>query len=281
MPIFYAKTKIRSRAPLNMTPGKNADREFVIFAHDLADNAGSAILPHFRGAGAVSNKAELAFDPVTEADRAAERIMRGMIQDAYPEHGIHGEEFDDVPASGPYRWILDPIDGTRSFIIGLPSWGTLIGLAADNRPVVGMMDQPYVKERFWGSDAGAYFRGPQGERQIRTRPCASLAKAVLTATAPDLFGDGEAERFGSLSRTVRMTRFGGDCYLYCLLAMGLVDIVAEAGLKAFDIAPLIPIIEAAGGIVTGWDGGDPSGGGRILAVGDPALHEAALRALGQ
>jgi histidinol phosphatase-like enzyme (inositol monophosphatase family) len=262
-----------------MNPEKNLDLEFVMFAHDLADNAGSVILPHFRGAGAVCNKAEQAFDPVTEADRAAERIMRGMIQEAYPDHGIHGEEFDDVPSNGPYRWILDPIDGTRSFIIGLPAWGTLIGLAAESGPVVGMMDQPYVRERFWGSKAGAYFRGGHGERQIHTRACASLAEAVLTATAPDLFKNGEAERFQSLSRRVRMTRFGGDCYLYCLLAMGLIDIVAEANLKAFDIAPLIPIIQAAGGVVTSWEGGDPANGGCILAVGDPALHDAAMRAL--
>ena len=263
-----------------MIPDENVDLGFVIFAHELADNAGSVILPHFRGAGAVSNKAEQAFDPVTEADRAAEQIMRGMIREKYPEHGIHGEEFDDVPANGPYRWILDPIDGTRSFILGLPAWGTLIGLAAEDGPVLGMMDQPYVKERFWGSKAGAFFRGSAGERQIRTRGCASLAEAVLTATSPDLFNGDAAERFQTLARQVRMTRFGGDCYLYCLLAMGLIDIVAEASLKAFDIAPLIPIIEAAGGIVTTWDGGDPAHGGRILAVGDPALHEAAIQALG-
>jgi len=256
------------------------DVDFVMFAHQLADNAGSVILPHFRGAGAVSNKAEQTFDPVTEADRAAEQIMRAMIRETYPEHGIHGEEFGDVPAHGPYRWILDPIDGTRSFILGLPSWGTLIGLSEQTVPMVGMMDQPYVKERFWGSKAGAFFRGRQGERQIHTRRCALLADAVLTATAPDMFNTADAERFQGLSRHVRMTRFGGDCYLYCLLAMGLIDIVAEASLKAFDIAPLVPIIEAAGGIVTTWDGGDPANGGRILAVGDPALHEAAMRGLG-
>jgi myo-inositol-1(or 4)-monophosphatase len=262
-----------------MTSHKNSALDFVIFAHELADNAGSVILPHFRGAGAVSNKAEQAFDPVTEADRAAEQIMRGMIRDKYPEHGIHGEDFDDVPAHGPYRWILDPIDGTRSFILGLPAWGTLIGLAADGGPVVGMMDQPYVKERFWGSKDGAFFRNAHGERHIRTRACASLGDAILTATSPDIFNEADAERFRSLSRHVRMTRFGGDCYLYCLLAMGLIDIVAEASLKAFDIAPLVPIIEAAGGIVTTWDGGDPAQGGRILAVGDPALHKAAMQAL--
>ncbi len=253
--------------------------EFVMFAHQLADKAGAAILPHFRAAGAVSNKAEQAFDPVTEADRAAELTMRGMIRESFPDHGIHGEEFDDVASNGPYRWILDPIDGTRSFILGLPAWGTLIGLTAESAPLVGMMDQPYVRERFWGSSAGAYFRGGQGERQIRTRRCASLSDAILTATAPDMFKTGDSERFHALGSQVRMVRFGGDCYLYCLLAMGLIDIVAETSLKAFDIAPLIPIIEAAGGVVTTWDGGDAAGGGRVLAVGDPALHEGALRAL--
>lgn len=262
-----------------MNAENKLDREFVMFAHDLADNAGSVILPHFRGAGAVSNKAEQAFDPVTEADRAAERIMRGMIQDRYPDHGIHGEEFDDIHANGPYRWTLDPIDGTRSFILGLPSWGTLIGLSGGSGPLIGMMDQPYVQERFWGSAAGAYFRGRQGDRQIHTRHCASLAEAVLTSTTPDMFKGDEAARFQALAGQIRMARFGGDCYLYCLLAMDLIDIVAEASLKAFDIAPLIPIIHAAGGIVTSWDGGDPSNGGRILAVGDPSLHEAAMRAL--
>ena len=262
-----------------MIPDSTLDREFVIFAHELADNAGSVILPHFRGAGAVSNKAEQAFDPVTEADRAAEQIMRGMIREKYPEHGIHGEEFGDVPANGPYHWILDPIDGTRSFILGLPSWGTLIGLAAEGVPALGMMDQPYVKERFWGSSAGAFFRGSHGQRQLHTRRCASLGDAVLTATSPDMFNTADAARFQSLSRHMRMTRFGGDCYLYCLLAMGLIDIVAEASLKAFDIAPLILIIEAAGGMVTTWDGADAANGGRILAVGDSALHEAAMQAL--
>ena len=262
-----------------MSHTESVDLEFVMFAHDLADHAGSVILPHFRAAGAVTNKAEQAFDPVTEADRAAEQIMRGMIQRRYPDHGIHGEEFGDVPANGPMRWTLDPIDGTRSFIIGLPAWGTLIGLSGEAGPMVGMMDQPYVRERFWGSGAGAFFRGDQGERPIRSRRCVSLGEAILAATTPDMFKPGDDDRFRSLSRHARMTRFGGDCYLYCLLAMGLIDIVAETSLKAFDIAPLIPIIRAAGGMVTTWEGGDAASGGRILAVGDPALHGAALRAL--
>jgi len=176
--------------------------------------------------------------------------------------------------------VLDPIDGTRSFIMGVPLWGTLIGLTENGQPVLGLMDQPYIGERFWNGEAGAYFRNQQGEQAIRTRACPSLSEATLAATAPDMFKDDAAECFRSLSGACRMTRFGGDCYLYCMLAMGHLDIVAEAGLKPFDIAPLIPIIEAAGGVVTTWDGGDPAAGGRILAVGDPALHPAALAALG-
>jgi myo-inositol-1(or 4)-monophosphatase len=252
---------------------------FVRFAHQLADEAGAAIRPHFRGAGKVSNKADHCFDPVTEADRGAEAAMRALIEAAFPDHGISGEEFPDKPAQGPFRWVLDPIDGTKAFIIGMPIWGTLIGLTKDDRPVIGMMDQPYLGERFWNAADGARFRSRQGEDRIRTRRCVTLSDAILGATTPDMFKDGELERFRNLSGACRMTRFGGDCYLYCMLAMGLIDIVAEAHLKPFDIAPLVPIIEAAGGVVTTWDGGDPANGGQILAVGDPALHAATLRAL--
>jgi myo-inositol-1(or 4)-monophosphatase len=255
------------------------NQDFVRFAHRLADEAGAAILPHFRGAGAVSNKDAGSFDPVTEADRGAEAAMRALIEAAFPEHGICGEEFPDKPAQGAFRWVLDPIDGTKAFITGLPIWGTLIGLMRDGRPIVGMMDQPYLGERFWKAADGARFRSRQGEQLIHTRRCVSLADAILATTTPDMFRDGELERFRSLSGACRMTRFGGDCYLYCMLAMGLIDIVAEAHLKPFDIAPLVPIIEAAGGVVTTWDGGDPANGGQILAVGDPALHAAAMQAL--
>lgn len=255
------------------------NNDFVIFAHALADATGSVILPHFRQSGMVTNKGEFSFDPVTEADRAAEAIMRRMIAAQFPTHGVIGEEFDDTPAAGPYCWVLDPIDGTRAFIIGLPIWGTLIGLTHHGAPALGVMDQPYTGERFWNSSAGAHFRNAQGEQRIAARRCGGLSEAILAVTSPDMFKDAEAARFRSLSRACRMTRYGGDCYLYCLLAMGFIDIVAEASLKPFDIAPLIPIIHAAGGLVTTWDGGDPANGGQILAVGDPSLHEAAMHAL--
>jgi histidinol phosphatase-like enzyme (inositol monophosphatase family) len=254
--------------------------EFSAFAHQLADASGQAILPFFRKAMAVANKAESGrFDPVTEADRAAEAVMRQLIETRYPDHGIFGEEFPDKAPGGPFSWTLDPIDGTRGFITGLPLWGTLIGLSHEGAPLVGMMDQPYTGERFWNAPEGARFRGPGGEMAIAARKCASLGEAILASTGPDMFSEPQFNRFSRLSASVRMTRFGGDCYLYCMVAAGFIDIVAEAGLKPFDIAPLIPIIRASGGVVTTWDGGDPSSGGQILACGDPALHEEALKLL--
>lgn len=260
-------------------PGGAVNREIIEFAHRLADCAGAAILPHFRAAIQVTNKSADSFDPVTEADRGAEAAMRELIEKEFPEHGIVGEEFPDKARQGPFCWVLDPIDGTKSFIIGQPIWGTLIGLTYEGRPLFGMMDQSYLGERFWNADQVARFRNRDGEQPIRTCPCASLSEAILGSTSPSLFKREEGRLFENLSARCRMTRFGGDCYLYCMLAMGFIDIVAETGLNPFDIIPLLPIIEAAGGIVTTWDGGDPVNGGQILAVGDPSLHQAAMDAL--
>ncbi len=254
-------------------------------AHILADAAGQITLPLFRKTIAVENKAANGFDPVTSADTAAEKAMRALITKLHPDHGIIGEEFDDVAGAGRYNWILDPIDGTRAFITGYPLWGTLIGVLDADTPVVGMMDQPYTRERFWavpgGRTKGAHFRGPSGEAQIiTTRTCPKLADAVLCSTSPDLFKT-EAERagFDAVSKRAKLTRFGGDCYAYCMLAAGHIDLVVEAGLKAVDIAPLIPIIEAAGGVVTTWDGGTAIHGGAIIAAGDAKLHGAAMKVL--
>jgi myo-inositol-1(or 4)-monophosphatase len=254
--------------------------ELLLFAHALADASRAATLPHFRRRIEVTNKAALGrFDPVTEADRGAEAVMRQRITARFPDHGIAGEEFPDRMANGPFNWILDPVDGTRGFICGLPLWGTLIGLSHDGAPLLGMMDQPYTGERFWGVPGDARFRRAGAEETLRVRRCAALADAVLACTTPEMFTAEEFARFDALASATRMVRFGGDCYLYCMLAMGFIDIVAEAGLKPFDIAPLMPIVAAAGGVVTTWDGGDPRQGGRILASGDPAVHEAALKLL--
>lgn len=265
-----------------MTSERLVDNSLVAFAHKLGDAAGCVIRPYFRQTLSITNKADDAhFDPVTEADRAAEDTMRRLILAEYPQHGICGEEFEDKPAEGPYRWVLDPIDGTRSFILGLPTWGTLIGLTSNGQPVLGMMDQPYTGERFWSAGGTARARDVSGaERVMRTRPCPQLSSAVMAATTPEMFEAAAGkERFYDLADRVRMMRFGGDCYLYCLLAMGFIDLVVEASLKTFDIAPLIPIIRAAGGVVTTWDGGDAVNGGRIIAAGDPALHAQALKVL--
>lgn len=254
--------------------------DFAAFVDKLAAVAGEAILPFFRTALAVENKKlKGAFDPVTAADRAAETAMRALIRKHFPAHGIVGEEFDDVKSDAPYTWVLDPIDGTKSFIAGMPVWGTLIGLCKDDAPVYGMMAQPYIGERFTGDGASAKYRGPAGERKLLARPCAALEEALLFATSPHLFSEEERRRFESVEENVRLSRFGGDCYAYCMIAAGYIDLVIEAGLDAYDIVPLIPIIEGAGGVVTNWQGENAASGGRIIAAGDKRVHQAALELL--
>lgn len=263
-------------------PRKASPAELLAFAHTLADAAGAAILPHFRKRLVVDNKAsDGGYDPVTVADRAAEKVVRKLVRAQYPEHGFEGEEHGDHAMDASWRWIVDPIDGTRAFVLGLPVWGTLIGLTENGNPVLGMMDQPYTRERFWAGTRGARFRGVDGkERGIKTRACQRLGDAMMTTTHPDLFAAGaEQKGFLRVKERVRACRYGGDCYTYCLLAAGHIDVIVEAGLKPFDIAALIPIIERAGGVVTTWDGAPASRGGRIVASGDPHLHEQVLKVL--
>lgn len=254
----------------------------LAFAHDLADAAGAAILPHFRKPLRVDDKGvDGAFDPVTAADRAAERAIAKRIAATYPTHGIIGEEFGARDAGARYRWVVDPIDGTRAFITGYPLWGSLIGLLDGDKPLLGIMDQPFTGERYWAAQRSAHVRTGQARaRRLATRSCPKLSAAMLATTHPDLFAPGvEAEGFARIKAAVRMTRFGGDCYAYCQLAAGHLDLVVEAGLKAHDVVALLPIIERAGGVVTTWDGAPATDGGRIVAAGDPRLHEAALRLL--
>ncbi len=265
-----------------MLPRPPTYASLIDFAHGLADRAGQAILPYFRKAMAVENKAAAgSFDPVTAADRAAERVMKRLLQAKWPDHGFVGEEYGKRDGSSRYRWVIDPIDGTKGFILGLPTWGTLIGLIDGEAPLLGVMSQPFTRERFWSAEKASYLRVGDGRPQrIRTRACADLATAMLSTTHPDLFATGaEAAAFQRLKRATRMTRYGGDCYAYCLLAAGHIDVVVEAGLKPHDIVALIPIIERAGGCVTTWTGGSATGGGRILASGDPRLHDKAMRVL--
>ena len=252
------------------------------FLHALADASGAAILPFFRSRFSAENKSKAggAFDPVTEADKAAEVVIRRLITEAFPGHGIEGEEFGIERASAEFRWVIDPIDGTRAFMAGLPVWGSLIGLTRGGAPVLGLMNQPFTRERFWGDGGRAQWRGPTGERRLMTRRCASLGEAIVSTTSPRLFAGSEAERYDAVERACRLARYGCDCYAYCMVAAGQIDLVVENGLKPHDIVPLIPIIEGAGGIVTAWDGGSAGAGGTVVAAGDRRLHEAAVKLLG-
>jgi histidinol phosphatase-like enzyme (inositol monophosphatase family) len=259
-------------------------QELLEFAHDLADASGQVILPYFRSGLALDNKAGPGgFDPVTAADRAAEKTIVDLVTSRFPDHGVQGEEFGMHNPEARLRWVIDPIDGTRAFIVGLPVWGTLIGLLDGATPVLGMMNQPHVGERFWAAGDGSCLRGADGVlKRLRTRPCRSLSEAILSTTDPGMFvREGEAERFQTVRQRVRATRYGADCYAYCLLAAGHIDVVVEAGLKPYDIVALVPIIEQAGGRVTTWAGEPAVGGGRIVATGDPRLHEQVLALLAE
>ncbi|HXF88675.1 MAG TPA: histidinol-phosphatase [Xanthobacteraceae bacterium] len=254
--------------------------DFTAFVERLAHVAGEAILPFFRTSLSVEDKGRGGkFDPVTAADRAAEAAMRALIRKTFPDHGIIGEEFGDERTDAEYVWALDPIDGTKSFICGLPIWGTLIALMRRGEPVFGMMYQPFTREQFTGDGAAADYRGPAGKRSLRVRRCAALADAILATTSPLLMNAADRAAFGRVEQAVRLSRYGGDCYAYCMLAAGHVDLVIETELKPYDVLPLIPIITGAGGVITAWDGGSAKAGGRIVAAGDARAHAQALAVL--
>jgi len=256
-------------------------QSFVDFACDLADAAAAITLTRFRQSLAVENKlVDTGFDPVTAADRAAEKAMRELITERYPSHGILGEEYGHSSEGNRLTWVLDPIDGTRAFISGLPTWGTLIALYDGVKPVLGVMDQPFTAERYLaaGSDkTTCVHRGK--ESQLSTRHCHQLSVATMMSTAPDMFDAVEFEVQQKLAGEVRLMRYGGDCYAYCMLAGGHVDLVVEAGLSTYDIQALIPIVENAGGVVTDWQGGSAVNGGQVLASATQELHQQALARL--
>jgi histidinol phosphatase-like enzyme (inositol monophosphatase family) len=247
-------------------------------AEAAAEVAGAVIRPFFRTGVAVDPKADAS--PVTIADRTAEQAMRAVLSQRFPEHGILGEEFGLDRAEAVWRWVLDPIDGTRAFITGRPLFGTLIGLLHGDVPVLGIIDQPISGER-WIGVAGqpTRFRGAYGQAGIR--PCPALAEAELSCTSPAMFAPSDVPRFDRLAGACRRVTWGGDCYSYGLLALGGVDVVAECDLKVWDWAALLPVVEGAGGRMTDWDGRPlrADGDGRALAVGDPALLGPALAAL--
>lgn len=250
------------------------------FLNELAAVAARETLPRFRQTLDVEDKQlKGVFDPVTIADRAAEAAMRALITERFPDHGILGEEFGAERTDAEHVWVLDPVDGTRAFISGLPVWGTLAGLTTKGRAVLGMMAQPFTDELFCGDGAHAWYTGPGGDRALKTRALADLSAATLMTTTPALFKGAEADAYRRVEAAVRMPRYGADCYAYCMVASGHVDLVIETGLAPYDIVALIPIIEGAGGIVTTWEGTSAEGGGRIIAAGDRRLHAAALALL--
>jgi len=250
--------------------------QYLALATQLADAAGEAIRPHFRQPLAVDDKPDLS--PVTVADRAAEAVMRQLIAARFPTHGILGEEFGRERESADFTWVLDPIDGTKSFISGVPLFGTLIALAYQGRPILGIIDQPILRERWIG--ASGHPTTLNGAA-IRVRPCPGLAGATVFATSPDMFKDHDAAAFARVAAAAKLVRFGADCYAYGLLAHGFIDLVIEASLKPYDFSAMLPIVEGAGGAASDWRGTPLSlaSDGRVLVAGDRRAHEAALALL--
>jgi histidinol phosphatase-like enzyme (inositol monophosphatase family) len=251
--------------------------EFEAFALELAAEAARVTLPLFRNEGVAENKAgEGAFDPVTEADRGAEAAIRALISARYPEHGVIGEEYGEDRPDAERVWVLDPVDGTRAFIAGLPVWTTLIALRQEGRPTVGVIAQPYLDEVFLGGPSGARLVSRGESRALKVRACERLTDAVIATTDPNIFTPPELGAWTQVRAAARLARYGCDAYAYAMVALGRIDMVAETGLKLWDWSALVPVVEAAGGQVTDWTGGAPSGDGRIIAVGDARVREDAL-----
>ncbi len=249
-------------------------------ANDMADAAREAILPHFRSADLTAdNKHAAGFDPVTVADRAAEEAMRAVLADKRPEDSILGEEFAAKQGTSGLTWVLDPIDGTRAFLSGTPTWGVLIAVSDASGPVFGMIDQPYIGERFVGFGGVAQMMGPLGPTWISTRAPRPLHEAIIFTTFPEVGSQAEGAAFRAVASQCKLTRYGMDCYAYALLAAGQIDLVIEAGLQPYDIQAPIALIEAAGGVVTDWDGAPAHQGGRALAAANKDIHAQALAIL--
>ncbi len=249
-------------------------------ANALADAARVATLRYFRTAGlSADNKDASGFDPVTAADREAEQAMRTILARMRPDDAILGEEFGASAGTSGLTWVLDPVDGTRAFLSGTPTWGVLIAVGNDAGPILGLIDQPYIGERFFGGFGSATLSGPQGARPLSTRGPRPLSETILFTTFPEVGSLSERAAFDDLAGHVRLTRYGMDCYAYALVAAGQVDLVVEAGLQAYDIQGPMAVIEAAGGVVTDWQGGPAHLGGRVIAAANAEIHAAALAVL--
>ena len=251
--------------------------ELMATADELADAARQATLLHFRSAGlSADSKESQRFDPVTVADRLSETRMRAILARRRPQDAILGEEFGPVAGTSGLTWVLDPIDGTRGYLSGTPTWGVLISVADATGPIYGVIDQPYIKERFAGGLGRAEVNGPMGRHVLRTRAARPLTEAILFSTFPEVGTPDEASAFRRVAGRVRLVRYGMDCYAYALIAAGQIDLVIEAGLQTYDVQAPIAVIEASGGIVTDWQGQPCHGGGRVLAAANREIHGEAL-----
>ncbi len=248
------------------------------FCRELLEEAGEIALSYFRRELAVDNKLEEGrFDPVTRADREVEAFLRKALHKHFPDCAVIGEEGGVTPGTSELSWVIDPIDGTKAFISGLPTWGMLLGLKQGRQLLAGMMYQPFTGEYFVGSTAGAFLHHGEQRRVLQTRQGTSLAEAILYCTHESMFdGPENLAAFRRVADRVRLQRFGGDCYAYCMLALGRIDLVVEDTLQPYDIMPLIPIIEAAGGVVTDINGGPADEGGFVVAAANAALHREVL-----
>ena len=256
--------------------------ELIQVAHKIANAARLETLKLFRVPGLVADDKSVAtgvFDPVTEADRAAEKAMREILERERPNDGILGEEFGTKTGSSGLTWVLDPIDGTRGYISGTPTWGVLISISTISGPIFGMIDQPYIGERFIGGFGKAEVIGPHGTIPLQTRPSRSFSKATLLTTFPEVGTIEERRAFMKVAEEVNLVRYGMDCYGYALLASGQVDLVIEAGLQAYDIHAPIAVVQAAGGVVSNWQGGAAHAGGQAIAAANKDVHAIALSIL--
>lgn len=261
------------------TPDVQVQKELQTCAHAMADAARAAILPLFRTNLTSDNKDAAGFDPVTVADRAAEQAMRDVLATMRPQDAILGEEYGTQDGTSGLQWVLDPIDGTRGFISGTPTWGVLISVRDDSGPLYGLIDQPYIAERFEGGFGLSGMTGPLGKRPLATSVTKDLADATILTTFPEVGTADDAAGFRDVAARCQLTRYGMDCYGYALLAAGQVELVVEAGLSAYDIQAPIAVVQAAGGIVTDWSGGPAHDGGRALAAANADVHAQALEIL--
>ncbi len=254
--------------------------EIIATAQALADAARAATLMHFRAPGLTADTKEAErFDPVTVADRLSEERMRAILAERRPQDGILGEEYGAKPGTSGLTWVLDPIDGTRSYLCGTPTWGVLIAVGDETGPLYGVIDQPYIGERFEGGFGRAEVNGPMGRAALRARPARPLSQAILMTTFPEVGTADEGAAFRRVAGQAKLVRYGTDCYAYALIAAGQIDLVIEAGLQAYDVQAPIAVIEAAGGIVTDWEGRPAHDGGRILAAANREIHAEALALL--